>query len=91
MIDELDELDELGELDESDCRNILYNCFRKLETRVTGIFDLGNTTNENQIKDFIRISSERSLKIRKGEHDQRIQSLSHCQDAFQLSMTIWKV
>ena len=46
----VDELDELKELDESDCRNILYNCFKKLETRVTEIFDLANTTNENQIK-----------------------------------------
>ena len=37
-------------LDESDCRNILHNCFRKLEARVTEITDLASTTNDNQIK-----------------------------------------
>ena len=37
-------------LDESDSRNILHNCFRKLEARVTEITDLASTTNDNQIK-----------------------------------------
>ena len=32
------------------CRNILYNCLKKLKTKVTEIFDLVNTTSENQIK-----------------------------------------
>ena len=39
-----------GGLDDSDCRNTLYNCLETFETRVTEIFGLGNTTNENQIK-----------------------------------------
>ena len=34
-------------LDKSYCSNILYNYFKKLETRVTEIFDLANATNEN--------------------------------------------
>ena len=28
----------------------MYNCFKKLETRVTEIFEFANTTSENQIK-----------------------------------------
>ena len=38
-------------LDYSDFRNILYNCLKKLETRVTEIFDVANSINENRIKD----------------------------------------
>lgn len=61
------------ELDDSDCRNILYNCLKKLKTRVTEIFDLVNTTNENQIRVARKLEeltdavdpSDRNLKIMK--------------------------
>ena len=34
----------------ADCKAILFNCMKKLEVKVKGIFDLGNPTNKNQIK-----------------------------------------
>ena len=44
-------------LDDSDCRSNLCNCLKKLETKVTEIFDLANTANENQIKDARKLEN----------------------------------
>lgn len=37
-------------LGDSDYINIFYNCLKNLSTKDTEIFDLANTTNENQVK-----------------------------------------
>ena len=34
----------------ADCKTILFNCLKNLEAKVKEIFDLANTTNQNQIK-----------------------------------------
>ena len=47
-IDDNDDFDE--GLGDSDYINIFYNCLKNLETKVTEMFDLANTTYENQIK-----------------------------------------
>ena len=73
-------------LEDVDCKNILYNCLKKLETRVTEIFDLANTANENQNKgtrkledltgafDFIRKKFE-DYKAERRQKDKVIESL----------------
>ena len=46
-----DDTDVFGEgLESADCKAILFNCLKYLEVKVKEIFDLANTTNENQIK-----------------------------------------
>lgn len=71
---------------DSDCRNILYNFFKNLETRVTENFVLSNTTNENQIKgarqledliDAVNFIRKKFEKIMKHKHGRKIKSLSH--------------
>lgn len=87
------------ELDDSDCRNILYNCLKKLKTRVTEIFDLVNTTNENQIRVARKLEeladavdpSDRNLKIMKQKDCRSMKSLSHHRNKFQLSITSQKI
>ena len=71
-------------LDDSDCRSNLCNCFKKLETKVTEIFDLANIANENQdarklesladAVDFIRNKFE-NYEAERQQKDEIIRSL----------------
>ena len=80
-----------GVLGDSDCRIILQNCLKNLETRVTETFALANSIKKNQIKGTRKLkglteavnSIGKKFNIMKRKDGRMMKSLSHYKNKLQ--------